>query len=329
MGREGHTGTCVHSVPGPTKQVGVVTGSSETAAKRDGVFIDPERLRSLASRFGRPVRDALVVIGIGRALWYYVVQGIHPWEWPGLDARAYYQVDLAHPYAESGVGVLSTYLYSPAFAQAISPLWILPWEVFFAVWTVMNLAILWWLVRPWPWALGILALPITYELFMGQVHLLIAAAIVVGFSRPATWALPILTKITPGIGLGWFLLRREWRALAEAVVVTGLIVIVSFALSPTAWFDWIAFLTSSTSRGDWLFARVAVGVGVVVLASLSGRRWLIPVAVWIALPVVWVESWVILLAIIRLVRDTRFADSSDDADIAAPVPAGVRSTDLA
>jgi hypothetical protein len=270
------------------------------------------RLRSLSRRFGRPLRDALVIIGVARALLYYggpvslmgveIGQGIHPWEFLGVDARAYWAVDLAHPYAQSGVGVLSTYLYSPAFAQALAPASLLPFPVFYALWTVLLIGVLIWLVRPWPWALGILALPITYELAVGQVHLLIAAAIVVGFARPAVWALPILTKLTPSIGLLWFAIRREWRALAEAVGVTGAIVVVSFVLSPSAWFDWYAFLTSSTERGEALFLRVGVGIVLMVLAALSGRRWLVPIAIWIALPVVWIESWVILLAIIRLGR---------------------------
>ena len=36
-----------------------------------------------AARFARPVRDALVVIGIGRALWFFFVQGIRPREFAG------------------------------------------------------------------------------------------------------------------------------------------------------------------------------------------------------------------------------------------------------
>ena len=209
-------------------------------------------------------------------------------------------MNLAHPYANSGVGDFSTYLYSPAFAQILAPFGLLPFGVFYAVWTAAAIAVLIWLVRPWPWALGILALPIIYELMVGQVHLFIAAAIVVGFRYPSAWALPILTKITPGIGLLWFPIRREWRAFAIAVGSTVAIVAVSALLNPGAWVDWFTFLTSSTGRGDQLYLRIAVGVALVVIGAVTNRRWLVPVAVWIALPVVWVESWVILLAIIRL-----------------------------
>jgi glycosyl transferase family 87 len=257
-------------------------------------------LFALLHRNRRALRDALILIGLVRAAVYYVVQGIHPWTFVGIDARAYWGVDLAHPYASSGVGEYSTYLYSPAFAQFLSPLYVLPFEAFFALWTVASVAVLYWLVRPWPWALLILLLPWTYELFVGQVHLFIAAAIVLGFRYPSLWAFNILTKVTPGIGLLWFLVRREWRPLGIALGTTAAIVAVSFALAPTAWFDWYAFLRGSTGSGELLYPRLAAAAAIVVVGALTGRRWAIPVAVWLALPVVWIESWVILLAIIRL-----------------------------
>jgi len=253
-----------------------------------------------ASRFSRPLRDALVVVGIGRALWYFLVQEIRPWEFPGIDTRAYWQVDLAHPYLNSGVGDISTYLYSPAFAQALAPSGALPFPVFFAMWTAISLVVLAWLVRPWPWAVPILALPIIYELCAGNVHFLIAAAIVLGFRAPSTWAFPVLTKITPGAGVGWFLVRREWRAFAVAAGTTAAIAGVSFLLNPTAWEDWIALLLDSPGRSQLLVPRAVLAAALVLFGARTDRRWLVPVAVWISLPIVWINSWVILLAVIRL-----------------------------
>lgn len=254
----------------------------------------------LLRRNHRALRDALIVIGLARAFVYYVVQGIHPWTFVGIDARAYWRVDLAHPYANSGVGEYSTYLYSPAFAQFLSPSYVLPFEAFFVLWTVASIAVLYWLVRPWPWALLILLLPWTYELFVGQVHLFIAAAIVLGFRSPWLWAFNLLTKVTPGVGLLWFLVRREWRALAIALGATAATAAASFLLAPSAWFDWVAFLRGSTGSGELLYPRIALAALIVVGGALTGRRWTVPIAVWLALPVVWIESWVILLAIIRL-----------------------------
>lgn len=274
-------------------------------------------------RHRRTVRDALIVIGLARAAWYYIVQAIHPWEVAGVDARAYWQIDLAHPYLHSAVGELSTYLYSPAFAQVMAPFSLLPWPVFLVAWTALLIGVLAWLVRPWPWALLILALPISYELFVGNVHLLIAAALVVGLSRPGSLALPILTKITPGITWLWFVVRRDWRSLAIAVGVTSAIVAVSFALQPGAWADWIAFLLASTGQGDALLPRVALGVLLVVFGAATGRAWLVPVAVWIALPVVWINAWVILLASIRLYH------ARDEARVMAPALVGTRTAGVA
>jgi hypothetical protein len=259
-----------------------------------------DRAGAVVTRYSRPIRDGLIIVGLGRAAYYYIVQGIHPWTFPGVDARAYWGIDLAHPYVGSGLGDVSTYLYSPAFAQVMAPLSMLPFPVFDALWTVLLVATLAWLVRPWPWALLILLLPITYELFVGNVHFLIAAAIVIGFRRPAAWAFPILTKITPGVGLLWFGLRREWRALAIAIGVTTAVVLVSFAVAPSAWADWIQFLLASPGRSELLVVRLILAALLVAFGAATGRRWLVPVAVWLSLPVVWINSWVILLATIRL-----------------------------
>ena len=68
------------------------------------------------------------------------------------------------------------------------------------------------------------------ELAGGNIHLLLAAAIVLGFRWPWTWSLVLLTKITPGIGLLWFVVRREWRNLTIALGGTAAIVAVSFVL---------------------------------------------------------------------------------------------------
>ena len=145
----------------------------------------------LLRRYGRPVRDALILVGLARAVYYFFVQGIQPWTFVGVDARAYWGIDLTHPYLNSGLGELSTYLL---FARSSPRSWhpsptcrssrLTPggpssWRRRACGWC-----------RPWPWAVLILFLPVSYELFVGNIHFLIAAAIVLGFRFPATWALP-------------------------------------------------------------------------------------------------------------------------------------------
>ena len=259
-----------------------------------------DRLGLVLARFARPIRDGLIVVGLARAAYYFFVQGIQPWTFIGVDARAYWRVDLVHPYVGAGVGDVSTYLYSPAFAQVTAPLSLLPFSLFDALWTAILIVAFAWLVRPWPWAALILFLPACYEILVGNVHFLIAAAIVLGFGAPATWAFPILTKVTPGVGVVWFALRREWRALGIAVGATGVVVAVSIVTAPSAWSDWFAFLVASPARSQLLIPRTSLALVLVAFGAATGRRWLVPVAVWLSLPIVWVNSWVVLLAVIRL-----------------------------
>jgi hypothetical protein len=260
------------------------------------------RVRLVLQRNSRAIRDALIVAGLVRAAYYFAVQEIRPWEFAGVDARAYWGIDLAHPYATSVVYHLSAFLYSPAFAQLFAPVSAIPFGLFFALWAAALTAIFVWLVRPWPWAGLILVLPVSYEILVGNVHFLLAAVVVLGFEYPGLWAFSILTKITPGIGLLWFLVRGEWRRLFAAAAVTAGVAVASFVLSPGAWFDWAAFLVRSAGSGEALALRVGAGVAIMVIAARTDRRWLVPVAIWIALPVVYINSWVLLLGTIRLAR---------------------------
>jgi hypothetical protein len=270
-----------------------------------GLSLSRSHVAAVLTRLRRPLRDALILVGLARAFVYFVVQGIHPWEFAGIDAKAYWGVDLAHPYLDSGVGEYSTYLYSPAIAQLLAPFSLLPFEVFFALWTAASFAILVWLVRPWPWAIPMLILPITYELFVGNVHYFLAAAFVITLRAPVAWAFPLLTKITPAVGGLWLLARAQWRAVAIAAGSTVAVVAVSYVLSPTAWADWVEFLLASPGRTELLLPRLALAAGLVIFGARTNRAWVIPVAGWLALPVIWINSWVILLAVIRL-REPRW-----------------------
>jgi len=262
-------------------------------------------LRDAWPRYRRAVRDALILVGLVRAFVFFFVQGEQPWTFWGVDARAYWGVDLAHPYADSAVGEISNYLYSPAFAQLLAPLSALPFDVFFVLWTALSFAILVWLVKPWPWVVPMLILPIVYELCVGNIHFLLAAALVVVLRAPSAWAFPLLTKITPAVGAIWHVVRGEWRAVGIAAATTAAIVAVSFALSPTAWIDWFTFLATERGQSELLLPRLAIAVALVAWGARTGRAWTIAVAGWLALPVIWVNAWVILLAVVRL-RDPRW-----------------------
>ena len=147
--------------------------------------------------------------------------------------------------------------------------------------------------------------PVALELYHGNIHLWIAAAIVLGFRYPWTWGFILLTKVTPGIGLLWFAVRREWRALGIALGVTGAIVAVSLVLNANLWREWIAFIASTPEGGSVaqfnipipLWLRLPAAAALVAWGGLTDRRWTVPVAATLALPVLWVSGFAICAAL--------------------------------
>ena len=154
------------------------------------------------------------------------------------------------PYAQADWTTTGAYVYSPAFLQLVSPLQHLPWLAFVGVWTALLMLAVRYLTGPRLFIVGVLLA--SAELAGGNISLLLAVAIVLGFRWPAAWALILLTKVSPGIGLIWFAVRREWRNLAIALGATVIVVATSAAIMPWAWVDWIGVLTHVAGRdGTW------------------------------------------------------------------------------
>lgn len=233
-----------------------------------------------------------------------------------VDARTYWSASLDDPYSGPQIGLPGAYLYSPAFLQILTPLRLLPWEAFHALWVGLGVAALAFLIGPIGGAIAITALPFVYrDLFVGNIHLMLGAAIVLGLRFPAVWAFPLLTKITPGIGLFWFVGRRDWGRLAWAVAVTSVISGASFALAPDLWVDWGERLRmdGGTAGNAYLAitaGRIVFASVLVTLAAWRGHAWLVPIAVVIALPILWPDSLAILLACFPLLRSSRRTSGS-------------------
>jgi hypothetical protein len=222
------------------------------------------------------------------------------------DARSYYGLDLSNLYAgRTDWNTIGAYPYSPAFAQLVWPLNLLPWPLFVAAWTLILLATVFGLTGPRLFLLGLVVAAM--EIAGGNISLLLTAAIVLGFRWPAMWAFVLLTKITPGIGLLWFALRREWRSLAIALGATAAVVAVSYVLMPGAWRDWIELLIANQGKGGtWaaipipLIVRGPIGVALLVWGAPRNQRWVVPVAAMLALPALWYGSLTMLLGVIPL-----------------------------
>ena len=169
----------------------------------------------------------------------------------------------------------SLYVYPPPLAQVIGLLTPIGWPAFVVGWTVFVFLGFWASTRSWSllvlgltagaavlWGIDSgLARPLLLAM-IGNVQPLLAAAVVIGFRWPAAWAFIILTKIAPGIGLLWFVFRREWRNLGIALGATALIAGVSFVLAPAQWADFFAFAVANVnapSPNSWCRSRCRSG----------------------------------------------------------------------
>jgi hypothetical protein len=273
------------------------------------VSVRPDRFIG-RSRSGMPASLSIgafvVVVGV---LVAFRLLDVYPWNAAVFDLRTYWATRFGLDFSALHAGPAGAYLYSPAFAQLISPLTALPLPVFSAIWTALGGVLLYWLTGRR--ALAFLLLPIVLiTVVQGQMDLAFAAVVVVGLRWPAIWALPLLTKVTPGVGLVWFLVRREWRSLGIALAATVAVVAISARIDPQAWAGWFALLGRSEfpSTNDGLlfvpialWARLPVAVAVVAWGAATDRPWTIPIAVTLGMPIVWLNSPTILVGMLPLV----------------------------
>ncbi len=253
----------------------------------------------------RAIRDGLTVAGLLFAAYLFVVVAPRSGTF-GFDAYAYWKVDPSDPYGVPAGG-LGAFTYTPAIAFLFAPFAQLQWFTFLWLWSGFLVASVVWL--GWRQALLVFAFPpVALELYHGNVHLLIAAAVVLGFRYPAAWAFPILTKVTPGVGLIWFAVRREWRRLAIALGVTAAIAAATFLVAPQLWSEWLTQNVLKTAAGEPLgqvsiaiplLARLPLSVVLVTWGARTNRPWTVPAAAKLrsasltgarlpAMPMVWV-----------------------------------------
>jgi hypothetical protein len=154
---------------------------------------------------------------------------------PAGDAHAYWMVDLGNPYTRP-VATQDAFTYPPPAALFFGGLRAVTgsFELFESLWTLIIGFVLLWLTGPW--ALAFLVLPVVFsDLYLGNIHILLGAAIVASLRWPAAWAIPLLTKPTCGLGLLWFVARGEWRRLGIAIAATVAVGMLSGLLAPDRW----------------------------------------------------------------------------------------------
>lgn len=256
----------------------------------------------------RAVRDGLIISGwlaTGFAL-IVVTSIIHSM---GYDAYAYWSIDFNDVYGR-GIGsnyALGGFRYAPPIAFLFGPLAAFSWWLFLWLWEALMLALIAWLGGRW--ALALLALPpVALELYHGNVHLLIAAAIVLGMRYPAAWAFVLLTKITPGVGLLWFAVRREWRSLAIALGTTAVIALATLVVAPNLWREWVDAVVGNLNESQWgsipppAYVRLPLAAVIVIWGARTDRPWTVAVAATLGLPIIWPHGLCVLAAAIPFLR---------------------------
>ena len=170
-------------------------------------------------------RDAFLVFGVLAAVamwWLYTFGGLGQ----PVDVHYYWAADPANLYPHPELAEHNGYNYSPAFEFVVFWGRGLSFEVFTAIWRGLLLVALVYLAGPLTLPV-LLLVPVASEVNAGNIQLLLAAAVVIGFRHPAAWAFVLLTKVTPGVGLLWFAVRREWRPLVIVAAATGVLALVS------------------------------------------------------------------------------------------------------
>lgn len=251
------------------------------------------------------IRDALILLGILAAAtyWLYLTNG------GGLpvDVRYYWAADPANLYPHPEAGEHNGYNYSPAF-EFVAGWWrAIPFEVYAAIWRAVLLAILVYLAGPFT-IFVLLTVPVASEINAANIQIPLALAVVLGFRWPAAWGFLILTKLTPGIGLLWFLLRRQWRHLFVALGVTAAIAAVSFVLMPDAWAGYIRLLTATPAPAVApyylpFWTRLPFAIAIIAWGALTGHRWPVVVGATIALPVYYITSSAMFVGVLPYVRE--------------------------
>lgn len=280
-------------------------------------------LSTIRARFPAPIliralRDGLSVAGV--LLLILTMRG----GGQGFDFFAYWAVDPADPYAvREGFGA---YHYAPPLVWLVGPLKLLPWPTAYWVWFGLLMLVLVWLARSW--ALAWLAFPpVTAELFHGNVHLLIAAALVVSLRYPIAYPFLVLTKVGTGVAGLWWATRREWRSLAIALGSAVVLVGLSFLTAPSAWVSWVSHIAIVPDQATNLLAipllvRLPFAAALVVVAARLGIPWLLAPAVVLGLPLLWFHGLAILVAITPLLKHQQRRRSNAEASGSVPAPGG-------
>jgi hypothetical protein len=267
-------------------------------------------------RLRLPPVGLVVLAGVGALLLLVVAAG---WPTPS-DEHAYWLaarrlLDGQPLYDPAATTVTPyAYWYPPIVAQALMPVAaVVPSLLFTGLWTILMLGCLLFLGgRRILVALALVAfLPVAVEFGFRNVHLILAVLVVLGIRRwPVLFAIGAAIKLAPALGIVYLAARGRWRDAATVSGIGLVMLIVSVALAPDAWRQFVDILLAR-GPGDAsgflpipYVARAAIGL---VLAVVAGRLRpsigdpLLVVAITVALPTLWFTALSLLVGVVPLI----------------------------
>ena len=247
---------------------------------------------------------AIAGYGLASCLWVgAILIGVIPAQG---DAMNYYN-HLDPPYAVHDYASGAGFYYAPPMLLLAKLIALAGPQVFYAVCVALGLTAVGWIGGKWAVALLFFP-PVWWDVTAGNVNTVIGACAVAMLARPGWILVPALTKVTPGVIGLWWIVRGEWGQVRRAVVVGLVVVVPSIVVTPDLWGLWIeALVSNGTGYIPPIFAvpvpllpRLALAVLLVVWGAQTDRRWVLPAAACLALPVLW---WSGLAALSGGLRD--------------------------
>ena len=196
----------------------------------------------------------------------------------------------------------------------MSAVTVIPLPVYLVLFGLAGCTAVAWMIAPLGWRWGpqvfLVALPVT---LYGNLEWVYALVAVLAVRYPAVWAVPLLTKVTPGVGAFYYVGRRDWRSFAVAVGLPLMIACISALLAPNLWRDWFAMLwtiirdTGPNGFGSPLLpvpllVRGLAALGITLWGGSRNRPWTIVVAMMLCRPDLGYQELAMLVALPRLLR---------------------------
>ena len=217
------------------------------------------------------VAIAVVVAGAALSLWWLTRRyGRSPVDFQDYYDAAVRLVATGSPYRTETLngpwrsGTPDLYVYTPVLSLALVPLTSLGLSAATAVWLLFRLVLLGLTCALMPvprsiklasFAVAIVSAPVIYDLEFGNVSIIVSFLAVVCWrwlDKPiGSFAIAASLAIRPWMGVivGWWVLRRQWRALVW--VAGGLLVIVAVSLpfvGLRTWLEWVQVLRNLSSE---------------------------------------------------------------------------------